>query len=88
LSKTKSQLRFGQWPDSPSPAQHRPELTVAAKRLAEAALAELGRLGVAATLDKSGRAHFHAAGIPSRDARLIIETHADLVEAYLAERRP
>jgi hypothetical protein len=86
MSKTKSQLRYGQWPDSPAPAHHPVGLTVAARRLAEAALEELGRFGVAVTLDKTGRAHFRPTYSPSRAARLAIERHGDLIEAYLIER--
>ena len=46
MAKVKSQLRFGQWPDSLAAARLQPELTVAARRLAAAALEELGKLGV------------------------------------------
>jgi hypothetical protein len=86
--RVKSQLRYGvgMWPDSPTHAHHPAGLTVAARRLAEAALEELGRFGVAVTLDKTGRAHFRAANNPSRVARLAIERHGDLIEAYLRER--
>ena len=58
--RTRSQLRFGQWPDSPTAAHHPVGLTVAARRLAEAALEELGRFGVVVTLDEEGRARFRA----------------------------
>ena len=59
-------------------------LTVAARRLAEAALEELGRLGVTVTLDEEGRAHFRTTYTPSRAAkRLAIETHGDLLEASI-----
>ena len=74
------------WPDSPMPMHHPVGLTVAARRLAEAAIEELGRLGVAVTLDKTGRAHFRAAYSPSRTVRPAIERHGDLIEAYLRER--
>jgi hypothetical protein len=83
MSKTKAQLRLGMWPDGVAPARHHVGLTAAARRLAAAALEELGRLGVTADLDKAGRAHFRAAGISSRDARLVIERYGDLVEAFL-----
>jgi hypothetical protein len=85
--RTRSQLRFGLWPHSPIRAHHSIGLTVAARRLAEAALEELGRLGVVATLDQTGRAHFRATYTPLRAARLAIERHGDLIEAYLIERR-
>jgi hypothetical protein len=75
---------FGYWPDGPAAMNHPAELTVAARRLAAAALEELGRLGGAVWLDKAGRAHFRA--VPSRGARLAIEKHGDLIESYLNER--
>jgi hypothetical protein len=87
MGKIKSQLRYGLWPDSPTPAHHHHVgLTVAARRLAEAALEELGRFGVAVTLDKTGRAHFRPTRMLPPAARLAIERHGDLIEAYLAER--
>jgi hypothetical protein len=53
--------------------------------LAAAAIDELARHGVAVTLDNAGRAHFRSGRIPSRDARIMIERCADLVEAFLVE---
>jgi hypothetical protein len=87
MSSTKSQLRyFGQWPDGLAPTNQPAELTVAAMRLAAAALEELNRLGVTVGLDKAGRAHFHATRIiPPPAARLTIERQGDLIEAYLVE---
>jgi hypothetical protein len=79
-------LHDGLWPDSRAPAHHSPELTIAAQRLAAAALEELGRLGVTVTLDKAGRAPFSSVRIPSRDARPAIERSGDLIEALLRER--
>jgi hypothetical protein len=87
MGRIRSQLRFGLWPDSPAPAHHPAGLTVAARRLAEAALEELGRLGVVVTLDEEGKARFRATYTPSRAARFAIERHGDLIEAYLRERR-
>ena len=84
--RTKSQLRFGQWPDSPMPAHHSTGLTVAARRLAEAALEELARHGVIAALDEAGRARFSPTKVSSRDARRVIELQGDLIEALLVER--
>jgi hypothetical protein len=81
MSRAKSQLRFGLWPDSPTPALHPIGLTVAARRLAEAALEELGRSGIAVTLDENRRAHFRPTHSSSRTARLMIERHGDLIEA-------
>jgi hypothetical protein len=86
MSKTKSQLRYGQWPDSPASAHHPAGLTVAAQRLAATALAELNRPGVTVELDKAGKAHFRSVRIPPPAARLMIERQGDLIEAYLIER--
>ena len=77
MSKTKAQLRYGLWPDSPAAARLQPELTVAARRMAASALEELNRLGVTVGLDKAGKAHFPSVRIPLRDARLTIERHGD-----------
>jgi hypothetical protein len=54
--------------------------------MAAAALEELNRLGVSVKLDTVARVRFNATRIPSRDMRLMIERHGDLVEAYLVER--
>jgi hypothetical protein len=84
MSRIKSQLRFGLWPETGETAPHHAGLTLAARRLAEATVAELGRLGVVVTLE-GGRARFRAKVLPSA-ARRLIETHGDLVEAFLHER--
>ena len=85
---SKSQLKYvGQWPDG-SVSAHQPELTVAARRLAESVLDDLSRSSVVVTLDKSGRAHFRSTYTPSRDARRMIERHGDLIESFLLERGP
>jgi hypothetical protein len=86
MSKTKSQLRYGQWPDTPASAHHPAGLTVAAQRLAATALEGLNRLGVTVGLDKAGEAYFHATRIPPPAARLTIERQGELIEAYLIER--
>jgi hypothetical protein len=86
MGRIKSQLRYGQWPESGEPAHHHVGLTVAARRLAEAVLEELGRLGVVATLDDEGRAHFRASKVLPPAARLAIERHGDLIQAHLIER--
>jgi hypothetical protein len=87
MGKTRAQLRyFGQWPDGPASTNQPAELTVAARRVAAAALEELNRLGVTVELDKAGKAHFHATRIPPPAARLTIERQGDLIEAYLIER--
>jgi hypothetical protein len=86
MSRIKSQLRYGQWPDSPT-ALHQPaELTVAARRMALGAREELARLGVAVMLDEAKRAHFRSVRILPLAARLTIERQGDLIEAYLVER--
>ena len=86
MAKIKSQLRFGMWPESREPAHHRASLTVAARRLAESVLEDLGKLGVDVTLE-DGKARFR----PPRGISLaligpVIERHGDLIEAYLLER--
>jgi hypothetical protein len=73
---------------SPTRAHHPAGLTIAAKRLAEAALEEFGRFGVVVTLDKTGRVHFRSdRRIPPPAAKLAIARHGDLIEAQLIERR-
>ena len=76
MGKVKSQLRFGLWPDSSTPANHPAELTVAARCVAASALEELNRLSVAVTLDGS-RKGAHATRIPPPAARLMIERQGD-----------
>jgi hypothetical protein len=85
-SKIKSQLRFGLWPETRESAPHHVGLTLAARRLAEATLEELSRLGVIVTLE-DGRARFRAAKVLSPAAKRVIETHADLIESFLKERQ-
>ncbi len=85
MSKVRSQLRYGLWPDSPTPAHHDVGLTVAARRLAEATVNELRRLGVEITLDDEGKARFRTPRMLSAAARLSLESHADLIETYLRE---
>ena len=86
-SKIKSQLRYG-WPETRAPASHHVGLTIAARKLAEATLTELTRLGVTVAIDDEGRARFRAAQrtIPPI-AKRIVETHADLIETYLKGER-
>jgi hypothetical protein len=79
-------LRFGLWPESTEPAHHHVGLTVAARRLAESALEELGRLGVVVTLDEEGRARFRPTRILPHAAKLAIERQGDVIEALLIER--
>ena len=54
--------------------------------LAASVLEELGRLGVTVTLDGDGRARFRSVRIPPLAARLEIERHGPLIEAYLSRR--
>ena len=84
--KLKAQLKGGLWPESREPAPHHIGFTVAAKRLAEATLEELSRLGVIVTLE-DGRARFRAAKVLPPAAKRVIETHADLIESFLKERQ-
>jgi hypothetical protein len=86
MSRIKSQLRFGLWPDSPAPAHHHVGLSVPARCLAESALEELGRFGVVATLDDEGKARFHSTKPLPPAAMRTFETHGDLIEAYLREK--
>jgi hypothetical protein len=87
MAGIKSQLKYGQWPESKGSHLHPVGLTVAARRLAEAAFEELGRAGVEVMLDdEKGRVHFRPRYSPSRDTRLLIERHGDLLEAHLRER--
>ena len=86
MSKTKAQLRYGLWPTGQAPMRQSAELTGAARRLAAAAVEELGKLGVTVTLSESGRAHFSGGRFAPPAARLTIERQGDLIEAYLIER--
>jgi hypothetical protein len=87
MGRVKSQLAtFGYWPDGSAPAHHPPELTVAARRLAAAALEELGKLGVTVALGESGRTHFSGGRFAPPAAMRMIERQGDLIEAFLIER--
>jgi hypothetical protein len=78
MNRTRSQLRYvGQWPDGLASINQPAELTVAAQRMAEAALAELS---------KAVKAHFRSVRIPPPAARLTIDRQGDLIGAYLIER--
>jgi hypothetical protein len=83
VSRTKARLRDGLWPDAPASMKEPVELTNAARAQGLDAIAELDRLGVAATLE-DGRARFRGrtAGL-SPAARRIIECWGDVVEAVL-----
>ena len=88
MRKTKSQLRaFGQRPGSPASARHQPELTVAARRLAESVLLDLELHGVSVRLEE-GRARFRTSEITPATVKGAIGTHGDLVEAFLQQQRP
>ena len=65
-------------------------LTIADRRLVEATLEELGRLGVTVGTDVgTGRARFFSSSkIAPATAKHLIETHGDLIEAYLIDARP
>ena len=85
MARIKSQLRFGLWPESKEREHHHVGLTVAARRLAELALEELGRFGVV-SLDDEGKARLRSIKPLPPTAMRTFETHADLIEAYLSER--
>ena len=86
VGRLKSQLRFGQvvWPETREASSHHVGLTIAARRLAESTLAELTRLGVSVAIDE-GKARFRATRAMPPTAKRIIETHGDLLEAFLKE---
>jgi hypothetical protein len=86
MTRIKSQLRFGLWPESKEREHHHVGLTVAARRLAEATFEELGRFGVVATLDDEGKARFRSIKPLPPAAMRIVETHGDVIEAYLREK--
>jgi hypothetical protein len=50
------------------------------------ALEDLGRFGVVVTPDEEGKARFRATRAIPPAAKLAIERHGDLIEAYLIER--
>jgi hypothetical protein len=83
VTRLRSQLRQGRWPETRTSVEP-VELTIAARRQAEAAIAELSRIGVRVGLDGAGRARFSGKMAPV--AARIIERMGDLIEAYLAER--
>ena len=87
MSRIKSQLRFGLWPESKERERHDGGLTVAARRLAETVLEDLGKLGITVTLDDAGKARFRTPrGISPALVGPVIERHGDLIEAYLIDR--
>jgi hypothetical protein len=86
MSRIKSQLRFGQCPESKERERHDVGLTVAAKRRAETVLGDLGSLGVVVTLE-AGKVRVRTPrGISPALVGPVIERHGDLLEAYLIER--
>jgi hypothetical protein len=88
MSRIKSQLRYGiLWAEARESAHHHVGLTAPARRLAESVLEHLNRSDVVVTLDDEGKARFRSFRILSRDTRLMIERHGDLIEAYLTDRQ-
>jgi hypothetical protein len=85
MSRARSQLRHGvgMWPDGLASTSPAPELTPAAKRLAESVLDSLNRAGVSVTLDEAGRAKFRSMRFTPPAARRAIEVHGDLIESFL-----
>ena len=86
MGRIKSQLRFGLWPESRVREHHHLGLTVAARRLAESVLEDLGRSGVVVALDDEAKARFRSIKPLPPAAMRTFETHADLIEAYLGEK--
>ena len=84
--RLRSQLVGGRWPTT-LPSHIPAELTPAARRQAEAAIAELERHGVTATLDGDGRVRFKASKRPAGAVAMLMERLSDSIEAYLIERR-
>ena len=74
MSRIKSQLCFGQWPEAREHEHHHAGLTVAARRHADSAL------------DDEGRARFRAIRDLPPAAKRIVETHGDVIEVYLREK--
>jgi hypothetical protein len=87
MPKVRSQLIGGKLPHIRAPEAHHGGLTVAARRMAEQVVADLRGYGVLVMLDEGGRARFRSIRPMSGMARMIIERNADLVEAWLIERR-
>lgn len=87
MPKVKALVRGGgMWPDAPAPAHYSSELTPAARRAAEAALAQLTALSVTVYLDETGRAKFRAGRRIPTEVQLPIERSGDLIEALLRQR--
>lgn len=85
--RIKSQISNGQivWPETRAPASHVVGLTIAARKLAEATLTELTRLGVTVAIDDEGRARFRTTKVLPPAAKRLIETHGDLLESFIKE---
>ena len=79
-------LRYGQWPES---KERSAMMSVSRSRRAaslDRRSEELGRLGVAVTLDAEGRARFRASRDLPPAAKRIVETHGDVIEAHLRDK--
>ena len=82
---TSTKLKFGLWPD-PRPSAELPGgLTPRARQQANQAIAALLEHGVTARLDQEGRVRFFAGRRLSRDAQLMLERFADVIERRLRE---
>ena len=82
--KLRSALTAGLWPETRGHADH-PELSDRARRQAEAALEELGRIGTEVRLE-GGRVRF--SGKMPQVAVNLIERFGDQIEALLLQERP
>ena len=84
--RVKADLKRGQFPDArASAADAATGLTALAVVRADEMIAKLKAEGIEASLHQD-RVRFTSARPPSRDARLLIETHGDLIEARLRMR--
>ena len=86
MSKVKARLRFGAWPDARPTHEGQPGLSDAARRQADSVISELQSLGVSVLLDQTGQLKLRPPRRLSKEARLLLETRADQIQARLIER--
>jgi hypothetical protein len=87
LGKTRSQLRYGKWPNVPATAAAPAALSPAARQQADDAIRALASEGIGSSLDDQGRLRFRAGRIPSGQARRMMELRGDQIAARLLELR-
>ncbi len=87
MPRLRSQLERGRWPETRASAHEVVELTAAARRQAQEALATLEGFGIVAALDGDGRVRFKASKRPPGAIAMLMERLSDSIEAYLIERR-